>query len=182
LDFCGVSVEGVQAENTPTSWKAIQRSAGSKDSTTPLHRAAFEGYSQVVELLLERGASLSPVDQLCEGTALHHAVSLGQLDCVRILCQHGASHSHSSPLDGEPLDLSYSMARQGGHHEQMQRKVRDILREYDPRCSNCRADDPPKRCPCGLERYCDVDCQKARWKEHKKLHQERVGAKNKIKE
>lgn len=171
LDLCHVSTEGVQA--SPERWRPIQRAAGDKTGTTPLHRAAFEGYAEVVKLLLDYGASVEAIDEQLRGTALYHAISQGHLDCIRILCERGSDLSYFSPSGGEALDISEMMGTQGGSHVRLQAKVGQILREYDPRCSHCRSREGPfKQCPCHKEKYCDISCQKARWKKHRKFHKQ----------
>jgi hypothetical protein len=174
VELCNVAVDGVR--DTPGKWRKIQLEAGD-DGTTPLHRAAFEGYLPVVEYLLEKGASVTTVDEKLAGTALLHAVSQGHSDVVRALLEHGSDASYFSPTGGEALDLSEMMEMQGGAHVAAQRHIRQVLREYDPRCSHCRSAGPDiKKCPCQLERYCGRDCQRARWKAgHKKIHKEKMG-------
>lgn len=157
VDICGVQVDGVR--DTPTKWRRLQHQAGDTE-TTPLHRAAFEGLLPVVEFLLERGASVTATDGKVDGTALLHAVSQGHSDCVRALLEHGSDPAFFSQCGGEALDLSHMMEMQGGAHIAAQRRVRQVLREYDTRCSNCRASGPEiKNCPCQLERYCGRNCQ-----------------------
>lgn len=173
LDFCLVAVDGVR--DTPSQWRRMQKEAGDT-GTTPLHRAAFEGFLPVVNLLLERGASVNAGDDKLGGTALLHAVSQGHADVVRALLEHGSDPSYYAPTGGEALDLSQMMEMQGGAHVAAQKRVRQVIREYDPRCSHCRAPGPSiKECPCHLERYCaGRECQRIRWKQHKKQHKEKM--------
>ena len=51
VESCHVAVDGVK--DTSSKFRRIQKEAGD-DGTTPLHRAAFEGYLPVVEYLLEQ--------------------------------------------------------------------------------------------------------------------------------
>lgn len=173
LDICHVEVDG--ARSTPVKWRRLQLQAGDS-GTTPLHRAAFEGFLPVVELLLQHGASVTATDDQLGGTALLHAVSQGHSDCVRALLEHGSDPAYFSPSGGEALDLSQMMEMQGGAHVAAQRRIRQVLREYDSRCSHCRsAGTSVKKCPCHLERYCGRECQRVRWKEHKRQHKEKMG-------
>lgn len=173
IDLCHVAVDGIRA--TSMEYRRMQVAAGDT-GTTPLHRAAFEGFLPVVNFLLERGASVTATDDTLEGTALMHAVSQGHVDCVRALLEHdGSDLTYFSPTGGEALDLSQMMEMQGGAHVTNQRRVRQVLREYDERCSHCRSSGSSiKKCPCHLERYCGRECQRARWKEHKQQHKEKM--------
>jgi len=96
---------------------------------------------------------------------------------VRALLEHGSDSSYFSPTCGEALDLSEMMEMQGGAHVTAQRRIRQVLLEYDPRCSHCRsAGADIKKCPCQSEQYCGRDCQRARWQSgHKKIHKEKMG-------
>jgi len=170
LDYCGASVEGAQAPDAEPWWLPVQDESGNCDSLTPLHKAARNGQAEVIKLLLDRGADVNAIDKArIRGSPLHHAVSMGHLDCVRILCDHGADLTYVG-LGGEALDISEMVAGTDEMHRRVQDKVQEILREVDGRCSYCRAGDPTKTCPCGKEKYCDTDCQRGRWKKHKKFH------------
>jgi ankyrin repeat protein len=64
-------------------------SAQNEQGLTPLHLAARRGHSEVVELLLDRGAELEQTDD--RGfTALLYAASSRSLDLVRLLVDRGA--------------------------------------------------------------------------------------------
>jgi len=52
-----------------------------------------------------------------------------------------------------------------------------------PHCMTCNkkeaalrdgAGEPLKKCPCGFARYCNAQCQKMHWRDHRLLHQIRV--------
>jgi ankyrin repeat protein len=61
-----------------------------QDGSTPLHRAAMYGESSVVNLLLERGAILEPVNDR-GNTPLHWAAGNGQKEIVILLLDNGAT-------------------------------------------------------------------------------------------
>lgn len=177
LEDCNVAVDGELDPSTPYQWKEFQRQAGG-DGTSPLHRAAHGGYAEVVTLLLTHGASLSLRDQKqMHVPAIHYAVSQGHLDCIRILCEWGSDLSIVDATGEDALSVSLWIGdKLGGPYVQLQEKVREILREFDPRCSNCQAHGQMKNCPCEKERYCNKACQVARWKHHKHLHRQLVAS------
>lgn len=153
IDLCGASVEGAQAPDAEQWWLAIQNESGNYESLTPLHQACRNGQLEVVKLLLTRGADVNRIDKAkIRGSALHHAVSTGQIDIVRILCEHGADLRYEG-MGGDALDISELCGGQEKAYIAVQSKVQEILREFDTRCSFCRAENPSKNCPCGKEKY-----------------------------
>eukprot|EP00584_Thalassiosira_punctigera_P010848 CAMPEP_0172546148 /NCGR_PEP_ID=MMETSP1067-20121228/15959_1 /TAXON_ID=265564 ORGANISM="Thalassiosira punctigera, Strain Tpunct2005C2" /NCGR_SAMPLE_ID=MMETSP1067 /ASSEMBLY_ACC=CAM_ASM_000444 /LENGTH=524 /DNA_ID=CAMNT_0013333033 /DNA_START=58 /DNA_END=1632 /DNA_ORIENTATION=- len=176
LDECGAGVEGAQGTpDAPSWWMEVRNSSGNYGSLTPLHQAARNGMSVAVTLLLDRGADVDRVDESSvRGTALHHAVSGGQVDCCRVLCERGADHVYEG-AGGDALAISELCAEGDVYRGRVQEKMQRVLREFDPRCSYCRRPNPAKNCPCRKERYCDANCQRGRWKKHKKYHKEIVG-------
>jgi ankyrin repeat protein len=74
-----------------------QVSAKNERGLTPLHLAARRGHSEVVQLLLDRGADLEETDD--RGfTALLYAASSGNLDLVRFLVDCGADVGVIGPM------------------------------------------------------------------------------------
>lgn len=57
---------------------------------SPLHYAATEGYSKIVQLLLENHAKVDAVNFNFE-TPLHHASRNGNVDCIKVLLERGAN-------------------------------------------------------------------------------------------
>jgi ankyrin repeat protein len=78
----------------------------------PLHLAALFGHIDVVELLLEKGASRNPGDRRRE-TPLHLAVRSRHIKVVKLLLEKGASRNPRSQLGYTPLHL----AAKSGHIE-----------------------------------------------------------------
>lgn len=60
------------------------------EKATPLHKAAYSGIGQIVEVLLEHGAEIDAVDM--EGaTPLHKAAFSAEAETVTVLLAHGAA-------------------------------------------------------------------------------------------
>ena len=175
IEKCNASVEGAQAPDAKSWWLAVQDASGNCDSLTPLHQACRDGQVESVKYLLDKGADMCRIDRSnLRGSALHHAISGGQTECCRVLCERGADLTYEG-YGGEAIDISELVVGNDVFRGRVQEKMQQILREYDQRCSYCRASNPPKTCPCKKERYCDANCQKKRWKYHKKYHKEVVG-------
>lgn len=80
------------------------------DGTEPIHCAAQEGKTEVVELLLEKGV---PIDATGgnDNTVLHVAARDGHAATVELLIRRGAALEARCDDDATPLDL----ASRGGH-------------------------------------------------------------------
>ncbi|KAH7391522.1 ankyrin repeat-containing domain protein [Cadophora sp. MPI-SDFR-AT-0126] len=76
-----------------------------KDGEAPLHIACHRGYTQVVELLLEYGASIDVKDQ-AHHQPLHCAASDGRLDVAQLLVDHGANLTARNTDMQIPLHLA----------------------------------------------------------------------------
>jgi ankyrin repeat protein len=73
--------------------------AWSRDGYTPLHLASFFGHADVVALLLERGAGVSPVSRNpMEVMPIHSAAAAGHAQVVAVLLDHGAQVDARSHL------------------------------------------------------------------------------------
>jgi Ankyrin repeats (many copies) len=64
---------------------ALNRSGG-----TPLHDAALSGNTDVINLLLDRGANVDVKERDSGATALMMAASIGRTDAVALLLRRGA--------------------------------------------------------------------------------------------
>jgi ankyrin repeat protein len=65
----------------------------------------MQGDSRIVEILLKSGAN--PSMATTEGiTALHHAVIVGDIDCVKTLCRYGANLNVVNKDSQTPLLLA----------------------------------------------------------------------------
>ena len=72
---------------------------------TPLHRAAWEGYTEVTKVLVKAGASVSAVDN--NGwTPLHLAAGEGHTEVTKVLLEAGASLSAVDKYGKTPHDVA----------------------------------------------------------------------------
>ena len=77
---------------------------------TALHRAAYKGYTNIVRLLLENGASTEATDQF-DNTPLHRAAWGPHIGVVELLLMEGASTEAMNQYNNTPLHR----AMQHGH-------------------------------------------------------------------
>ncbi|QQR49185.1 ankyrin repeat domain-containing protein [bacterium] len=64
--------------------------APDENGLTPLHYAAFKGYTKCVQILLSNKAYVHALGQ-SESTPLHYAAHNGHIDCVKALIQYGVA-------------------------------------------------------------------------------------------
>src|SRR5207237_1346226 len=82
---------------------------------TALHRAAEEGDTAVLALLLDCGFDPNRADEEIGKTALHSAAMAGQPDAVRVLLAHAASpHIRDREFNGPPLVWAAEGSRSHG--------------------------------------------------------------------
>lgn len=79
---------------------------------TCLHRAAARGHTELVKLLLDRGAR-KDIKHLAGDTALHRAAKYGREDCLKLLLKAGCDKSLKNGQGFTPADL----ANQGGFED-----------------------------------------------------------------
>lgn len=161
LKHCKVHVEGKRASTFPQAWmKMAEEGCSDEDAVgyTPLIAAAREGHYDVCELLLQFGASVEILDKKLNAPAIQHAISQGQKDIVRLLCQYKSDISFRNIFGQDSIDVTESFMQpecivgSGTPLRQFQ-KIAEILREYDDRCSYCRMKPTQlKHCPCHKEK------------------------------
>ncbi|PKS06003.1 hypothetical protein jhhlp_007836 [Lomentospora prolificans] len=81
----GIISEGVELDID--LWRLMARDTGT--GGTPVYNASLGGHTDVVKLLLERGANVHAATTK-RWTALHGASWTGQTECVKLLLEHGA--------------------------------------------------------------------------------------------
>ncbi len=85
-----------------------------KYGTTPLYRAAVQGKTEIVRILLEAGADPNQESGgEDEGTSLCAAAAWGRTEIVTLLLQHGAD---PNAIEKGPM-TALIWARQNGHAE-----------------------------------------------------------------
>ncbi len=174
LDHCHVAVEGVQDPHLKDEWLTYMKPGQvSSNGRTPLMIAAQDGWYEICELLLDHNASIIATDEITGRNALAISVYQGHTDIVKLLCKEDASAIGIKDLrSSDCIDAAEEQCCKNDNcSAKLYGKILEILREHDDRCSCCKAKPPVLlSCPCGKERYCDPNCQKKRWKEHKGLH------------
>ena len=83
------------------------------DSGAALDSAAMHGYTDVVQMLCEHGASVNAMGDLFQRTALHSAAGHGLLDVIRTLHEHGADLNSLDYHGRTPLDCTVKYERKG---------------------------------------------------------------------
>ena len=73
---------------------------------TPLHNAAANGHSKVVEMLIQGKADVNVVGGWAGGTPLHWAVEGGHGDVVKILLGNGADRKKADEYGKTPADYA----------------------------------------------------------------------------
>lgn len=66
----------------------------------PLVMAAYQGHTEIVQLLLEAGADVSAVDPGMKATALHAAAYAGRTEAAALLIAHGIDVDKQGPKNG----------------------------------------------------------------------------------
>lgn len=75
----------------------------------PLHYAAYQKYTDCVNLLLVRGADIDVMDDIGY-TAVHLCAERGYFDLLQILLEHGAKVKFTELKPDEKVKIFMSMA------------------------------------------------------------------------
>jgi len=77
---------------------------------TPLHRATYQGYKEIAELLIAKGADVNAKGGVNGGTPLHWAAEEGHKETAELLIVKGADVNAKNRGGGTPL---HHAARKG---------------------------------------------------------------------
>ncbi len=66
----------------------------------PLVIAAYKGYAEITQLLLEAGASVAAVDPGMKATALHAAAYAGRVETAKLLVEYHIDIDKQGPYNG----------------------------------------------------------------------------------
>ena len=95
------------------------------DGWTPLHKAAYEGYREIVELLIAKGADVNAKTKYGT-TPLHTASDSGYKEIAELLIAKGADVNAQGITGGTPLDSAV-----GEDHTE----TADLLRKHGGKTS-----------------------------------------------
>lgn len=92
-------VRSFKAENGVDGLRDIVNRLGA-DGNAAIILAAFHGRTEVLELLLQAGATVTAVDPIMMGTALHAAAFAGHAEACEVLIRAGISLDEVGPHNG----------------------------------------------------------------------------------
>jgi DNA-binding CsgD family transcriptional regulator len=117
----GRLTSAILASRTARVGSLLQRgtpvNGADKYGTTPLYKAAVQGETEIVRMLLEAGADPDRESRgEDEGRPLCAAASWGRTDIVRLLLEHGAD-PNAVESQGQGRMTALAWAKHGGHIE-----------------------------------------------------------------
>ncbi len=99
-----VLMQAVKKNDIALVKKLIQQGINVNELDTnqdaPLIIAAYEGHTEIVQLLLEAGADVAVVDPGMKATALHAAAYAGNTESARLLVQYHIDMDKQGPYNG----------------------------------------------------------------------------------
>jgi ankyrin repeat protein len=101
-----------------------KRTQDDKDDRTPIHGAAVSGHTEIVRMLVERGADVNTRTTTNGATPLYLACAYKDVDRVRFLLDHGADANASDKDGGTPLHQVIAQA------DERSRAIADLLLKH----------------------------------------------------
>ena len=97
-------MNAVQQNNAGTVKQLIAQgvnvSEADASGDSPLIMAAYKGYTEITQLLLEAGADVGALDPGMKATALHAAAYAGRTEAARLLIEHNIEIDRQGPYNG----------------------------------------------------------------------------------
>ncbi|XP_078601024.1 poly [ADP-ribose] polymerase tankyrase-2-like isoform X2 [Branchiostoma floridae x Branchiostoma japonicum] len=134
-------------------------------SFAPLHGAAFEGRTAVVELLVQHGATVD-IRDVMQNTPLMYACGNNHVDTVRRLIELGARPDLTDGFVAQRMGLKDRNVVDSDESIKMVQEAAKtrLLRCCNPKCGKPGYRKTLKLCAgCKLTRYCSRDCQIQHW-------------------
>ncbi|PNP56205.1 hypothetical protein THARTR1_03730 [Trichoderma harzianum] len=101
---CGTALEAaIEFESEETVKTLLRKGAkidvrGDPNGQTTLHRAFEKGNRGILAMLIDRGATLSTLERIFEGSVLHHAAETGDKDIIAMVLDKGANVNALGPF------------------------------------------------------------------------------------
>jgi ankyrin repeat protein len=109
LEYTGVMfmtmlMEAVKSNDVARVKELVQKGVNvntlDMNGDAPLIQAAYEGYTEIVKLLLEAGADVSAIDPGMKATALHAAAYAGRTGAAQLLIAYQIEIDKQGPYNG----------------------------------------------------------------------------------
>ena len=128
---------------------------------TALIRAAGKGHFEIAKVLIQSGAHVNATTTDNRATPLIYAARNGSMNTVQLLLQHRADLTATNADGHSVMDIARKFNR-----DEIERYLTIYLSKWCYGCSKI-VEAPLKRCRCHKVKYCNTDCQRKHWPEHK---------------
>ena len=103
---CGpITVQNKNSHPPPPSIAGADPNTSIRGNERPIQHAAREGYSEIIEYLLEKGAKIDAKDEGGD-TALLYAARYGHARCLQVLLANGANHTVKNHIGDDLMSLA----------------------------------------------------------------------------